>query len=666
MAPARQQQQAPPPLPHTAHLPPQTSQHSQSQSQSATASTAAAASASAAAQQDALSVILVTGGYDNTIRFWEAWSGVCSRTINHQEHQVNRLSISPDKRFLAAAGHGTVKLYDIAATAAGTGGANVGPLVTLTGHTSNVTSLAWHAEGKWLVSGSEDGTVKIWDIRYSLNLDLPLRGNGTDLQTFFCSFVSGTRTATPQRNYAHFSPVNDVALHSNQGELISCDQNGAIKIWDLGADCCSHDLLPEEDVPMRSVSIASDGSSLVAGNHKGIVYVWNIQPGLNFTSLQPRTKFQAHSRYLIKVVVSPDTKNIATCSADTTIKIWSPASSTSLSTLNGNATATMNGGSSNGTVVDNSSYVLDKVLQGHQRWVWDMAYSADSAYLVSASSDHTARLWELASGTTVRQDTIRVESRDFGKPPSEAIRQEIETRYANKVIPGVGLCISLLDILDSTEGAVLYGDGCLYYKCEFRLIMFRPYVGEAIIGKARSQSEEGIKVSVGFFDDILVPASLLPEWSAFDPARRLFFWIPEDPDNPRPVPPSSEQLLKESEESKLFIGRGDLIKIRVEEEMWDDSCPVGSKPNLNTNDSMQQNNVQNSNLGSNVNGVTGTTTVGTTSNVQSTTQTNGTTSTTTTDVIQKAPYRLICSMGEPGTGVLEWWRDDVGDEMAQR
>lgn len=51
------------------------------------------------------------------------------------------------------------------------------------------------------------------------------------------------RTASPQRNYAHFSPVNDLALHSNQGELISCDQNGAIKIWDLGADCCSHELV---------------------------------------------------------------------------------------------------------------------------------------------------------------------------------------------------------------------------------------------------------------------------------------------------------------------------------------------------------------------------------------------------------------------------------------
>lgn len=125
-------------LPSTAHLPSATT---------ATSST----SAPAAAQQDALSVILVTGGYDNTIRFWEAWSGVCSRTLNHQEHvsfarllftcggllhpdivirlqQVNRLAISPDKRFLAAAGNGTVKLYDIATSAAGSGGANVGPV----------------------------------------------------------------------------------------------------------------------------------------------------------------------------------------------------------------------------------------------------------------------------------------------------------------------------------------------------------------------------------------------------------------------------------------------------------------------------------------------------------------------------------------------------------
>lgn len=132
---------------------------------------------------------------------------------------------------------------------------------------------------------------------------------------------------------------------------------------------------------MRSVSVASDGSCLVGGNNKGNVYIWNILPAAtpSETTLQPRTKFQAHQRYLLRATLSPDAKLLATASADTTIKIWK--------------------------LTEPSGAVLEKELEGHQRWVWDLAFSADSAYLVSASSDHTARLWELASGKTVRQYT---------------------------------------------------------------------------------------------------------------------------------------------------------------------------------------------------------------------------------------------------------------------
>ena len=43
---------------------------------------------SQATQQQDLSVVLVTGSYDHEIRFWEAWSGICSRTITRDEAGV--------------------------------------------------------------------------------------------------------------------------------------------------------------------------------------------------------------------------------------------------------------------------------------------------------------------------------------------------------------------------------------------------------------------------------------------------------------------------------------------------------------------------------------------------------------------------------------------------
>lgn len=100
-----------------------------------------------------------------------------------------------------------------------------------------------------MVTSSEDGTVKIWD----------------------------TRTGSIQRNYTHgtpvrdvvthVTPVNDVVIHPNQGELISCDRGGNVRIWDLGENKCTHQLIPEEDVSVASVTVASDGTLLCAGNN---------------------------------------------------------------------------------------------------------------------------------------------------------------------------------------------------------------------------------------------------------------------------------------------------------------------------------------------------------------------------------------------------------------
>ncbi|PKS07805.1 hypothetical protein jhhlp_006413 [Lomentospora prolificans] len=285
-------------------------------------------------------------------RFWEALSGICSRTIQHPESQVNRLCISPDKRFLAAAGHHTVKLYDIKST-------NPNAVLTFEGHQGNVTGVAFHCEGKWMVTSSEDGTVKIWE----------------------------TRNGTIQRSYNHSSPVNDVVIHPNQGEIISCDRGGSVRIWDLAENNCSHDIIPEEDQSVASVTVASDGSLLCAANNSGNVFIWKLAQSLERTNILPIAQFNAHKEYITRVLLSPDVKKLATCSADHTAKIWEvrdlePCQMDQLPP---------------------NPYPLEATLTGHQRWVWDCAFSADSAYLVTACSDHYARLWELSTQTIIRQ-----------------------------------------------------------------------------------------------------------------------------------------------------------------------------------------------------------------------------------------------------------------------
>ncbi|GAA5873674.1 hypothetical protein JCM8547_002672 [Rhodosporidiobolus lusitaniae] len=239
----------------------------------------------------------------------------------------------------------------------------------------------------------------------------------------------------------------------------------------------------------------------------------------------------------------------------------------------------------------------------------------------------------------IQKDIIRVEPRDFAKDPVDAIREEIHRRYANKVLPNVGLVISLLDILSTTEGAVMYGDGCYYYRTEFRLIIFRPYVGEAIVGKVKSQSPEGIVVTVGFFDDILIPPSLLPDYSTFDHDRRAFFWLPSSPD--QLTRPTVKELLAAPADEKLYLARKDWVRVRVEEERWDDTSPTSGKAG-EAGGAGGMGKVSEAMAAGVVPGGAGGVGEGQAGGVVEVSRTNG-----------KAPYALICSMAEDGTGVLE-------------
>lgn len=53
---------------------------------------------------------------------------------------------------------------------------------------------------------------------------------------------------------------------------------------------------------------------------------------------------------------------------------------------------------------------------------------------------------------------------NFGAPPEQAIINELNKKYANRVLHDVGLCVCVFDLSEVGQGKVRYGDGFLWYK----------------------------------------------------------------------------------------------------------------------------------------------------------------------------------------------------------
>eukprot|EP00983_Pelagomonas_calceolata_P010030 325656-Pelagomonas_calceolata.AAC.3 len=61
------------------------------------------------------------------------------------------------------------------------------------------------------------------------------------------------------------------------------DQTGHIRVWDLTASACSCELVPEIGTPVRSLTVALDGTMIVAANNNGTCYVWRMMRGMHIT-----------------------------------------------------------------------------------------------------------------------------------------------------------------------------------------------------------------------------------------------------------------------------------------------------------------------------------------------------------------------------------------------
>ncbi|XVF21665.1 hypothetical protein REPUB_Repub12eG0109800 [Reevesia pubescens] len=172
------------------------------------------------------------------------------------------------------------------------------------------------------------------------------------------------------------------------------------------------------------------------------------------------------------------------------------------------------------------------------------------------------------------EHTLRLPPHLLHLPLDEAIKIELETLFLDKVITKLGLCISVYDIRSIKGGFIFPGDGSSTYTVEFRLIVFRPFVGEIIVAKLKEADANGLHLSLGFFDDIYIPVHLLPSPSRFESD-------PKNRNQGRWIWDFGEAEEAQSEEPRFVIDGTDQIKFRVHSIIYPSiplDQPENSKP----------------------------------------------------------------------------------------
>ena len=261
----------------------------------------------------------------------------------------------------------------------------------LRGHEGPITCAAISPDNDWLVTGSADGTARLWDFSDDELADEPFVLRGHDVG----------------------SPITCLAISPDSHWLATGNYDATVCVWDLSVTDPAADptVLAGHEKEITCLTIGPDSDWLVSGSADGTVRRWHLTPcGPASTA----TVLAGHDERIDCLTISPDGRWLATGSHDTTVRVWKltdddPAA-TALVFRDGAcripclAFATdsrwLIGGYDNGRIwlwdlQNEESTSAQRVLDDHKASVRCMAITPDGRWLVTGSEDHTARLWEM-------------------------------------------------------------------------------------------------------------------------------------------------------------------------------------------------------------------------------------------------------------------------------
>lgn len=254
------------------------------------------------------------------------------------------------------------------------------PVRFFPGHTARVGCIAFFPGGDRLLSVSNDGSLRVWDV-----------STGKPLRQYKIEKCRGEATLSPE------------------GQFVAASADRTVVVLDLKEGEVKPDRVRELEQAdgdfIGGLAFSPDGRQLASANYDSSTILWDVETG------KVVQRLQGHHDQVRSVAFHPSGTRVVTGGYDKTVRIWDPQSGKQVRVLQGHekpilavaispdGTSVLSGG------FDNVARLWDfetgreiRTFRGHTDAITSVAFSPDGRHMVTASHDRSVRLWDVATG----------------------------------------------------------------------------------------------------------------------------------------------------------------------------------------------------------------------------------------------------------------------------
>ena len=248
-------------------------------------------------------------------------------------------------------------------------------------YANEVTSIAISADARYVLTGSNDSTAHLWSL-----------DSGDELRRF----------------EGHSDVVTSVAFSTDNHYVLTGSNDNTARLW-MVEDGSNLGRFEGHSDNVTVVGISSDNRYVLTGSQDGTIRLWSLD------NLEEVRSFGELTYEILFAGMSPDNRNVVAASSDGTFHVWSLENGDEMERLGpfGFVQSVAFSGGGHDIVIgqEDGSVLISRIdgeeeprhFEGHSDVVKSLGVSSDGRYLITASSDRTARLWLIQSGDEVHR-----------------------------------------------------------------------------------------------------------------------------------------------------------------------------------------------------------------------------------------------------------------------